>query len=94
MARTMPLRLLKRYNKMKKSGSHKAGPRLVARLKGETPRFFRRVRTAGLALASVGGVLIAAPIVLPAAVVTVAGYMFVAGGIISALSQLTIKQDR
>ena len=35
----------------------------------------------------------AAPIVLPVTVVTVAGYMAVAGGVISAVSQMTAVEE-
>ncbi len=35
----------------------------------------------------------AAPIVLPVTVVTVAGYMAVAGGVISAVSQMTVAEE-
>ncbi len=51
------------------------------------------LRNVGLALAAVGGTLLAAPIVLPATVVTVAGYLAVAGGVVSAVSQLTTSTE-
>ncbi|WP_349293567.1 hypothetical protein [Flavobacterium aquiphilum] len=40
-------------------------------------------------MAAVGGSIIAAPIVLPVTVVTLGGYLTVAGGVLSAVSQLT-----
>jgi len=39
-----------------------------------------------LILAAVGGAIIAAPISLPAIVVTVAGYLTVAGGVMTAVA--------
>ena len=39
---------------------------------------------------AISGSVIAAPVVLPAAVVSVAGYMAVAGGVITAVSQMTV----
>nr|WP_315178585.1 hypothetical protein [uncultured Flavobacterium sp.] len=48
------------------------------------------MRTLGLALLAISGSVIAAPVVLPAAVVTVAGYIAVAGGVLSAISQVTV----
>ncbi|MFV8356833.1 hypothetical protein ACNQGB_11705 [Flavobacterium sp. XS1P32] len=48
------------------------------------------MRSIGLALLAISGSVIAAPIVLPATVVTVAGYLAVAGGVISAVSQMTV----
>ena len=66
---------------------------LIERAKAPTPKFFRILRTIGLALLAVSGSVIAAPVVLPAAVVSVAGYMAVAGGVISAVSQVTTKSD-
>lgn len=61
------------------------------RAKAPTPNFFRILRTIGLSLLAVSGSIMAAPIALPAAVVTVAGYVAVAGGVISAVSQVTVK---
>jgi uncharacterized membrane protein HdeD (DUF308 family) len=43
--------------------------------------------------ASVGGAIITAPIALPAAVVQIGGYLAVAGGIASAVSQVTTSSD-
>jgi hypothetical protein len=63
---------------------------LVQRAKAPTPKFFKILRSIGLALLAISGTVIAAPIVLPATVVTVAGYVAVAGGVISAVSQITV----
>lgn len=61
------------------------------RAKAPTPNFFKILRTIGLSLLTVSGSIMAAPIALPAAVVTIAGYVAVAGGVISAVSQVTVK---
>ena len=66
---------------------------IVERAKAPTPKFFRILRTIGLALLAISGSVIAAPIVLPAAVVSVAGYIAVAGGVISAVSQITVDSS-
>lgn len=63
---------------------------IVQRAKSPTPKFFRVLRSIGLALLAISGSVIAAPVVLPVAVVTVAGYVAVAGGVISAVSQMTV----
>jgi uncharacterized membrane protein HdeD (DUF308 family) len=63
---------------------------VVERAKAPTPNFFKILRAVGLALLTISGSVIAAPIVLPATVVTVAGYLAVAGGVISAVSQITV----
>jgi uncharacterized membrane protein HdeD (DUF308 family) len=62
---------------------------LVKRAKAPTPKFFKVLRNIGLALAAVGGTVLAAPIALPVVVTTVGGYLAVAGGVLSAVSQLT-----
>jgi hypothetical protein len=51
------------------------------------------LRSIGLALLAISGTIVAAPIVLPVTVVTVAGYMAVAGGVISAVSQMTVAEE-
>jgi uncharacterized membrane protein HdeD (DUF308 family) len=62
---------------------------LIKRAKAPTPKFFKVLRNIGLALAAVGGTILAAPIALPVVVTTVGGYLAVAGGVVSAVSQLT-----
>jgi uncharacterized membrane protein HdeD (DUF308 family) len=47
----------------------------------------------GLALLAFSGSVIAAPVVLPAVVVSVAGYLAVARGVLSAVSQMTVDDD-
>ena len=64
----------------------------IKRAKAPTPKFFKVLRNIGLALAAVGGTVLAAPIALPVIVTSVAGYLAVAGGVISAVSQLTTEK--
>ena len=45
---------------------------IVQRVKAPTPKFFKVLRTIGLALATVGGTIIASPIALPAGIVAAA----------------------
>jgi len=54
-----------------------------------TPKFFKVLRNVGLVLAAVGGTILAAPIALPVVLTSVGGYLVVAGGVASAVSQLT-----
>ena len=60
--------------------------KIINRAKAPTPKFFKVLRTVGLALAAVGGTILAAPIALPAIVTTIGGYIAVAGGVLSATS--------
>jgi uncharacterized membrane protein YeiH len=66
---------------------------VVQRVKAPTPNFFKILRTIGLALLAVSGSIIAAPVALPAVVVTIAGYSAVAGGVLSAVSQITVDEQ-
>ncbi len=63
---------------------------IVERAKAPTPKFFKILRSIGLALLGISGSIVASPVLLPAAVVTAAGYVAVAGGVISAISQITV----
>jgi uncharacterized membrane protein HdeD (DUF308 family) len=63
---------------------------VLKRLQLPTPRLFQQLRTIGLVAASLGGVLFAAPVVLPAILVQLGGYLVVAGGVLTAVSQLTV----
>lgn len=67
--------------------------KIINRAKAPTPKFFKVLRTVGLALATVVGTILAAPITLPAIVTTIGGYVAVAGGVLSAASQLTTTDD-
>ena len=64
---------------------------IIERAKAPTPKFFRVLRTIGLALVAIGGAIIASPVALPVIVTTVGGYIAVAGGVVTAVSQLTIE---
>lgn len=66
---------------------------IVKRAKAPTPKFFKVLRNIGLALAAVGGTILAAPIALPTLVGSVGGYLAVAGGVLSAISQITTSND-
>ena len=63
--------------------------KLVTRAKAPTPKFFKVLRNVGLVLAAVGGTILAAPVALPLVVTSIGGYLIVAGGVASAVSQLT-----
>ena len=67
--------------------------KLVQRIQEPTPKFFRKLRYIGLALTAVSSVIVTAPVSLPALVVSVAGYLAVAGGIASAVSQAAVYRD-
>lgn len=64
---------------------------ILNRFTAPTPKLFQRIRNVGLTLAAIGGVLIAAPIALPTTIITIGGYLTVAGGVLSAVSQLTVN---
>jgi len=63
------------------------------RVTAPTPKFFKVLRNVGLVLAAVGGSILAAPIALPLVVTSVGGYLVVAGGVASAVSQLTTLKE-
>ncbi|KRP30099.1 MAG: hypothetical protein ABS28_06690 [Cryomorphaceae bacterium BACL22 MAG-120619-bin32] len=67
--------------------------KITERYKKPTPTFFRKLRNIGIALAATGGAIIAAPISLPAILVTVATYLTVAGTVVTAVSQAVVTDD-
>ncbi len=66
---------------------------IIRRIKAPTPKFFKTLRAIGLGLAAISGGILAAPVTLPVVLTTVASYLAVAGGIITALSQITMEAD-
>ena len=66
---------------------------IIQRAAAPTPKFFKKLRNIGLALAAIAGTIIAAPVALPAVVIKVAGYLLVAGGVLSGASQTAVKSE-
>ena len=63
------------------------------RIKAETPSFWKKVQKIGIVVAALGGAIATAPIALPAAIVTLGGYLATAGAITGILSQLTVHEE-
>ncbi len=66
---------------------------LVERIISPTPKFFQKLRNIGLILGAASAVILGSPVALPAAVVTTAGYLAVAGGVITAVSQTAVQDE-
>lgn len=66
---------------------------VVERVNAPTPKWFKTLRTIGIALASVGGIIIASPVALPVGLVSAAGYLVLGGSIISVVSQTAVKSE-
>lgn len=66
---------------------------LAERLTAPTPNFFKKLRNFGLIITAASAAILTAPVSLPSIVITVAGYLAVAGGVISAVSQSTVEQE-
>ncbi len=66
---------------------------VIQRMQAPTPKFFRVLRTVGLALAAASGALLAAPVALPAGIITLAGYLTVAGSVVTAVSQTAVTNE-
>jgi hypothetical protein len=59
---------------------------LLKRLKEPTPQFWKNIQKVGLALGVIGGAFVASPV---ATLVSIGGYLIMAGTIIAGLSQIT-----
>jgi hypothetical protein len=66
---------------------------IINRLQQPTPPFFQKIRNIGLAIAAVGTSILASPVVLPVLLVNIAGYVVVAGGVMSAVGQAAMKKE-
>ena len=66
---------------------------IVDRALAPTPKWFKVLRSVGIALASVGGIIIASPVALPVGLVSAAGYLVLGGSIISVVSQTAVKSE-
>ena len=63
---------------------------LKKRWKAKTPTFWKKVQRIAIVAGAVAGVILAAPVSIPAAVITAAGYVVTAGTVAATLSQLTV----
>jgi Mg/Co/Ni transporter MgtE len=66
---------------------------LKERWQSKTPKFWKRVQRWAIVTGAAAGVILAAPITLPAIVITMAGYAVTAGTVAATLSQLTVDDD-
>ncbi len=67
---------------------------IVKRAQKPTPKFFKKLRNIGLSVAAIATTIIAAPVALPAALIKIAGYLVVAGTVVSGVSQVTVKNEK
>jgi hypothetical protein len=66
---------------------------LVQRVVAPTPKFFRLLRTIGVVIGLVGASLLASPVALPVAVVSLGGYLALAGSIVTGVSQTAVGKE-
>ncbi len=66
---------------------------IVQRVQAPTPKFFKKLRNIGLAIAAVATTIVAAPVALPAVLIKIAGYLAVASGVASAVSQTAVEGE-
>jgi len=67
--------------------------KLAQRVKSPTPKFFKKVRNIGLALAAISATILTEPMALPAVVVKIAGYLAVAGSVAGTVSQTAVEGE-
>ena len=66
---------------------------ILSRVNAPTPKFFKKLRNIGLALAAIAGTIVAAPIALTAVIIKVAGYLAVASTVLGAVSQTAVEGE-
>lgn len=64
---------------------------IIERVKAPTPKFFKLLRTIGLSIIAASGVLLTAPVSLPTGIISLAGYLTVAGTVLTAVSQTAVE---
>jgi hypothetical protein len=66
---------------------------ILERAQTETPPFFKKLRLIGLVAVTIGTTILMAPIAVPAALTTIAGYVLLGGTVLTAVSQVTINEE-
>ena len=64
---------------------------IAERLVAPTPPFFQKVRNVGLVLLAVSGTIVGLPMAVPAVLTQIAGYLAIAGTVMSGISQATVE---
>ena len=67
---------------------------LKERWDGKTPKFWKRVQRWAIITGAVAGAVLAAPVTLPAVVLTTAGYIATVATTAATLSQLTVENTK
>jgi len=67
---------------------------LKERWNGKTPKFWKKVQRWAIITGAVAGVVLAAPVTLPAAVITTATYVATVATTAATLSQLTVEDTK
>ena len=67
--------------------------KIINRMQGSTPKFFKILRNIGVAMAAVSAAVFASPVALPNIVTDVAGYLAVAGSVMGAVSQSAVLNE-
>ncbi len=68
--------------------------KIIKRMNRPTPNFFKKMRNVGLTIAAISTAILTAPVALPAILVQLAGYLAVAGGVMSSVSQTAVKMEK
>ena len=66
---------------------------ILDRAQTDTPPFFKKLRLIGLVAVTIGTTIMMAPIAVPAALTTIAGYVLLGGTVLTAVSQVTINEE-
>ena len=64
---------------------------LIERWNTKTPSFWKKVQKIGIIAGTIGGIIVASPVALPAILVSASGYLILAGTVTATLSQLTVE---
>jgi hypothetical protein len=64
---------------------------LQQRWNAKTPTFWKKMQKIGIIAGTIGGIIIASPVALPAILVSASGYLLLAGTVTVTLSQLTVE---
>jgi hypothetical protein len=65
--------------------------RVKKRWDAKTPKFFKKIIKLGVGVGVVGGVIATLPVSLPAAIVTLGGYIAATGTVAAAVAKLTVE---
>ena len=67
---------------------------LKERIKGKSPKIFKKITNICITFGAIGGALLLSPVALPAGIIALSGYLVTIGVVGGAVSKITVEDTK